>query len=210
MKAEELKNYIRLRGLKVARKKAVLVTRAFSVFGKNVAVIKNAEEVEAELKQENDDKLKLDKMNISDPFKLDNRWLDDEEGIGYWPILSTCYIIQFLMVDNDAEDLRDYKGSKAYSYFKQSWPSNISYHSLGSSKNYWLKKDCRPSERLKESPNKLWVCLSKNEGKVITAHCTCMAGMNSTCKHVAAALFLVEAAMRLGLTNPTCTIKTCE
>ena len=120
MKAEELKNYIRLRGLKVARKKAVLVTRAFSVFGKNVAVIKNAEEVEAELKQENDDKLKLDKMNISDPFKLDNRWLDDEEGIGYWPIVSTCYIIQFLMVDNDAEDFRDYKGSKAYSYFKQS------------------------------------------------------------------------------------------
>ena len=120
MKAEELKNYIRLRGLKVARKKAVLVTRAFSVFGKNVAVIKNAEEVEAELKQENDDKLKLDKMNISDPFKLYNRWLDDEEGIGYWPILSICYIIQFLMVDNDAEDLRDYKGSRAYNYFKQS------------------------------------------------------------------------------------------
>ena len=120
MKAEELKNYIRLRGLKVARKKAVLVTRAFSVFGKNVAVIKNAEEVEAELKQENDDKLKLNKMNISDPFKLDNRWLDDKEGIGYWPIVSTCYIIQFLMVDNDVEDLRDYKGSKAYSYFKQS------------------------------------------------------------------------------------------
>ena len=37
-----------------------------------------------------------------------------------------------------------------------------------------------------------------------------MAGMSSTCNHVAAALFRVEAAMRLGLTNPACTTKACE
>ena len=37
-----------------------------------------------------------------------------------------------------------------------------------------------------------------------------MAGMSSTCNHVAAALFSVEAAMRLGLTNPACTTKACE
>ena len=51
MKAEELKNYLRLRGLKVTGKKAVLVARAFSDFKNNVAVIKTAREVEAELKQ---------------------------------------------------------------------------------------------------------------------------------------------------------------
>ena len=166
MKAEELKNYLRLRGLKVTGKKAVLVARAFSTFENNVAVIKTAEEVEAELKQEYDDKLKLDEMNIPDPFKLNNGWLDEEEGIAYWPIVPTYYIIQFLMIDSDVEDLSDYKGSKAYSYFKQGWLSNISYHSLGSSKY----------ERLRNSPHKLWVCLSKKEGKVIIAHCTSTMG----------------------------------
>ena len=166
MKAEESKNYFRLRGLKVTGKKAVLVARAFSAFENNVAVINAAEEVEADLKQEYDDKLKLDGMNIQDPFKLNNGWLDEEEGIGYWPIVPTYYIIQFLVIDSDAEDLSDYKGSKAYRYFKQGWLSNISYHSLGSSKH----------ERLRNSPHKLWACLSKKEGKVIIAHCTSTMG----------------------------------
>ena len=113
------------------------------------------------------------------------------------------------MIDSDVEDLSDYKGSKAYSYFKQGWLSNISYHSLGSSKCL-LKSECRPSERLRDSPHKLCVCLSKKEGKVITAHCTCMAGMSSTCNRVAAALFRVEAAMTLRHTNPAYTAKAYE
>ena len=50
MKAEELKNYLRLRGLDVTGKKAVLVARAFSAFENNVDVIKTAEELKAELK----------------------------------------------------------------------------------------------------------------------------------------------------------------
>ena len=50
MKAEELKNYLRLRGLDVIGKKAVLVARGFSAFENNVDVIKTAEELKAELK----------------------------------------------------------------------------------------------------------------------------------------------------------------
>ena len=34
--------------------------------------------------------------------------------------------------------------------------------------------------------------------------------MSETCNHVAAALFRVECAMRVGLTNPACTAKPCE
>ena len=90
------------------------------------------------------------------------------------------------------------------------WIGKILYHSLGSSKYCLLKTDCRPSERSRDTPHKLWVCLSKKERKVMKAHCSCMAGMGSTCNHVAAALFRVEAAMRLGLTNPACTEKACE
>ena len=211
MKAEELKTYLCSRGLKPAGKKAILVVGAFSTPENNVAVIKTAE-VEADLKQEYDDKLKLSEMNIQDSFKIkiNNEWLDEEKGIAYWPIAPTYRIIQFLMIDKNAEDLIDYKGSKAHSDFTQGWLSNISYQNLGPSKYCSLKSGCDPSKRLRKSPHKLWVRLSKKKGKVEIAHCTCMAGMSSTSNHVAAALFRVEAAMRLGLTNSACTTKSCE
>ena len=61
-----------MRGLKVTGKKAVLVARAFSAFENNVAFVKTDEEVEAELKQEYVDKLKLNEINIPDTFKLNN------------------------------------------------------------------------------------------------------------------------------------------
>ena len=50
----------------------------------------------------------------------------------------------------------------------------------------------------------------KQSGRIVSAHCTCMAGMAQTCNHVAASLFRLEAACRLGLTNPSCTSKACE
>ena len=37
-----------------------------------------------------------------------------------------------------------------------------------------------------------------------------MAGIGSTCNHIAAALFRVKAAMTLGLINQACAEKTCE
>ena len=43
MKVEELKYYLRLRGLKISGKKAVLVARVFSAMEKNVMPIKTAE-----------------------------------------------------------------------------------------------------------------------------------------------------------------------
>ncbi len=50
----------------------------------------------------------------------------------------------------------------------------------------------------------------KKTGKIMTAHCTCMAGISQTCNHVAAALFHIEAAVRIGLSSPSCTSKACE
>ena len=83
--------------------------------------------------------------------------------------------MQFLMIDN-VEDLCDYKGFKRYSYVKQCCLSNIFHNSLGSGKYCLLKSDCCSSERLRDSSHKLWICLSKREEKVITAHCTCILG----------------------------------
>ena len=211
MKVEELKTFLRLRGLKVTGKKTILVARAFSALENNVAVIKSAEEVEGCLSKEYALKLKITEWDtIPDPFKLNTGWKDEDEGVAFWPIVPTFHIIQFLMIDSEIKDLNDYKCSKAYSYFEKGWLGPISYHSLGTSEHCLLKCDCRPSERIRDAPHKLWICITKKDGKVLKAHCTCMAGMGSTCNHVVAALFRVEAAMRLGLSNPACTTKACE
>ena len=53
-------------------------------------------------------------------------------------------------------------------------------------------------------------CVSKKDAVIKSAHCNCMAGMSGTCLHVAAMLYRVEAAARLGLTNPACTAKSNE
>lgn len=123
---------------------------------------------------------------------------------------NTCLCVAARWLLSEVEDLNDYKSSKAYSYFQQGWLGLLSYHSLGESPYCFLKSDCRPSQRLSDTRHKLWLLLSKSDEKVIQAHCTCMAGMGSTCNHVAAALFRIEAAMRLGLSNPACTTKPCE
>ena len=152
MSAEELKNYLRLIGLKVTGKKDILVARSYAAFENGVAVVKTAEEVEVELKEEYENNLKLEDLQLPDPFKLTTGWRNEEEEISWWPIVPNFYIIQFLMIDSGVEDLCDYKGSKAYSYYENGWLGKILYHSLGSSKNCLLKTDCRPSERLRDTP----------------------------------------------------------
>ena len=51
MKVEELKNYLKLRGLKLNGKKEELVARVFAAIENNVLPIKTAVEVEADLKK---------------------------------------------------------------------------------------------------------------------------------------------------------------
>lgn len=210
MKNEELKTFLRLRGLRVSGSKPVLVARAFCAIENKIPIMKTAEEVEGEIEQEYSEKLKVEGITLPDPFTLKTGWMNEEEGIVFWPLVTTFYVINFLMLDSEVEDLSDYKGCKAYSYFKQGWLANVFYHQLGSSKYCLLKADCRPSERLRDVPHKLWICFLEKEGKVVKAHCTCMAGMSSTCNHIAALLFRLEAAMRLGLINTSCTSKSCE
>ena len=70
MSLEELKNYLRIRGLKVNGRNFELVARLFAASENNVKPIKTAVEVEADLKTEYLAKLKLDDRNIPDPFRI--------------------------------------------------------------------------------------------------------------------------------------------
>ena len=210
MKVQELKDFLRLRGLKVSGKKAELVARAFVAVENKVKTVKTAEEVQKEIRLEYEQKLVFGGESFPDPMTLDG-WVNEEVGISLWPQIPMVHIIKFLMVDNDAEDLNDYKSSKAYSYCKQGWLGEIYYHPVSQSTDLCIiKSDCRPSQRINDTHHKLWILLSKTKGTILQAHCSCMAGLGSSCNHIAAALFRMETALRLGLLNPACTAKPNE
>ena len=215
MKVEELKTFLRLRGLKLTGKKNELVARVFVAVENDIPVVKTAEDIEKEMAASYQDKLILeDGVIMPDPFKLETGWLKEEEGMKFWPLTLYPDIFNFLAFhpsELSSKDLNDYKTSKAYSYHSQGWVSTLDFHNIsGSSKYCVLKGTCRPSQRINDIPHKLWVYIQKQSGKVVSSHCTCMAGMAQTCNHVAAALFRLEASCRLGLTNPSCTSKACE
>ena len=91
MKVDELKNFLRLRGLKVSGRKADLVARVFVAAENNVPVVKTAEEVEKEIAKEYSDKLILGEEVIPDPFQLPIGWkkvMESDTG-------QQCFILIF-------------------------------------------------------------------------------------------------------------------
>ena len=138
--------------------------------------------------------------------------MSEVDGILFWSMILYPDIFTYLTFypsELKSDDLNDYK--KAYSYFSDGWLSPLSYHEVHPTSKYCLVKgDCRPSERLSDTPHKFWFYIEKQTVKIQSAYCSCMAGMSQTCNHVAAALFRMEAAARTGLTNPSCTEKSCQ
>ena len=78
----------------------------------NVMPIKTAEEVENEISQEYQNRLKLNDIEIPDPFKLEENWLAEEEGLIHWPTVLYPDIYNYLMFDPAelaSTDLNDYR-----------------------------------------------------------------------------------------------------
>lgn len=47
------------------------------------------------------------------------------------------------------------------------------------------------SQRLNDSASHAWI-LAELDGKVLCAHCTCIAGLSETCSHVGAICFAIH------------------
>lgn len=94
MKVDELKIYLRIRGLKVSGKKEELVARVFVAQENNVKPTLSAEEVEVALGAEYQSK--LEDINIPDPKSLTG-WVSEENGIKEWPIITYGNIFNYIM-----------------------------------------------------------------------------------------------------------------
>ena len=83
MKSNELKTFLRLRGLKTTGRKEELVARVFVAIENDVPIVKTAEESERENLQEYNSKLSIDGSSIPDPFQLRDGWLEEASGVRY-------------------------------------------------------------------------------------------------------------------------------
>ena len=97
MHVNELKNYLKVRGLKISANKNELVARIFSTMENNVMPVKTAAEVEENLTKEYEKKLRVDDRLIPDPLKIPHGWLEEDEGMTFLPMLLYPDIFNYLM-----------------------------------------------------------------------------------------------------------------
>ena len=109
----DLKNYLRLRDLKVSGRKPELVARVFAGMENNVLPKKSsAEEVDDQLRADYQAKLLVDDTVIPDPNCLKSGWLGEVDGARLWPCVVSTDLFNFLQYhlnDFSNSDLNDYK-----------------------------------------------------------------------------------------------------
>eukprot|EP00795_Rhopilema_esculentum_P004043 gene4043-biopygen11865 len=131
LKDEELKDFLRLCGLRVTGKKEELVARVFVAVENNVPVQKSADAVQHEIAEEYAAKLFVAGNRIPDPLTLTHGCLSEEDSVRYWPVTLYPDIFNFLAFHPNelaSTNLSDYKTSKAYSYFSQGWLAPLQFH----------------------------------------------------------------------------------
>ena len=63
------------------------MARVFIATENDFPLVKTAEEVEKEVASDCQQKLNMEEERIiPDPFRLDSGWLNEEDGIKYWPV----------------------------------------------------------------------------------------------------------------------------
>ena len=124
MKVKELKNYLKILILQVKVTKTELVVQVFAAIENGVQPVKAAVEIESDWIIDYKNKLKIDYFPILDPFKIPHRWMEEDKGMAFRPMLSYADIFNFLMFSPSelgSKELNDYKNSEAYSYYKSEW-----------------------------------------------------------------------------------------
>ena len=225
-KVLELKEFLRIRGLKTTGTKDELTALAFGTKQLSVPVKLTTEEEIIQKKKQYQSLLNVNGEQLPDPFtELKDNWISEETGVEKWPPILQMQIAEFILTAEQGSDLgkrllSDYKEGKAFSYFDSQWLKEVFYHPISDTHELcFLKSQSTLLQRIGNVPHKIWVCLKKINGTVdvlpgkrliscvynnicgsivITFYFSFSFG--STCNHVAAVLFKVEHAWKSGLT----------
>ena len=101
-----------------------MVARVFVAVENNVQPVLTATEVEDDLRKAYVKKLSIDGKTIPDPMKIPVGWMEEDDGVIFWPMVPALDIFSYLMFfpsELGSTDLSDYKECKAYIYFSNGW-----------------------------------------------------------------------------------------
>ena len=179
-----LKVFLRDRGVQISGTKAVLIDRAKGALNLNLRTLRelNVQDT-AETNQRNVQKL-LTPLNetLPDPNSLVNGWTADIMAI---PSLTDNELYNYLVLNKD----RTVDGAsnsakrqlKAKVFYEDRHIHKLSYHSIDENVSHAFVK-CKvipsyPTQSATKQPDySVWICLSKVSGRVHSAGCTCSAG----------------------------------
>ena len=89
IKVEDFENCLKIHDLKVTGTKKGLVYRVFAVSENGFEPINEMVGLESNLISDYKNRLTIYDFPIPDPFKIPHRWMEEDEGMGVWPMLSS-------------------------------------------------------------------------------------------------------------------------
>ena len=105
----------------------------------------------------------------------------------------------------------NFKSLKGYSYYSSGWVENVYVCRIDESLLYFRGLVYQSYPSPSKEPYPVYACVGST-GNIFSAACKCVAGLGESCSHVAALLFLVEAASKSRQArlpdDVTCTDKT--
>ncbi|KAK1895789.1 Exonuclease [Dissostichus eleginoides] len=105
------------------------------------------------------------------------------------------------------ESLKAFKSTDAYQYAVAGWVNDTKIWHVEKTHLHVITSKVNHSQALNSNPTSPWIVVQE-DGTVVMAHCTCMAGLGEVCSHAAALMFTVVAAVEKR-ENQTCTEKPC-
>lgn len=161
----------------------------------------------------------VDQKMLPDPLEIvRDSWMSESQGIFNWPSLyyhDIAKYIEHLAPTFISQLENEYKLGKAYRYFSCEFVREIFYFDLINTDLCILKSKVIPCQRVNNKPYDVWVILQKDTvdkpgGNILSAYCTCTAGLQGSCNHIVGMLFRVESAVATGATRPSKTSVGCQ
>ena len=138
-----------------------------------------------------------------DPYSIPaSSWKSEPAG---FPLLTYIDMVNYLVLGRNPcysmQDFKNYKSLGSYDRFLSGWVRKVEVFKFDCVDTrpisyYVVRAKVNHSQQLSEAPVQPWF-ISTEDGAVVAAHCTCMAGLGETCSHVASTMFYVEAAVRM-------------
>ena len=139
---------------------------------------------------------------------MKNEWQDN---VDLWPHVYVCMYLILTPSPYTEKDMLNYKSLDSYQNFAKGWVRPVLVKAIGNKRIviskvghnitelsvltnsdgcYVFLCQVNHSQRLNEKPLTPWI-VSMTDGKILAAHCDCMAGLGETCSHVSSLLWVI-------------------